>query len=57
MPNWCETTYKVKGDSKELKSLHKILQKINRRKNPKIKNGFGALWLGELVNELGFDWK
>ena len=57
MPNWCETTYKCVGDKKEIKSLHKILQKMNSRKNPKIANGFGHLWLGELINELGFNYE
>lgn len=57
MPNWCETTYKCVGDEEEIKSLHEILQKIDQRKEPKIPNGFGHLWLGELVTELGFNWE
>ena len=32
MPNWCYTTYKCVGDLKEIKSLHKILKQIDRRK-------------------------
>ena len=57
MPNWCSTTYKCVGDLKEARSLHNILKKMSRRKNPKIRNGFGPMWLGELVNELGYDWE
>lgn len=57
MPNWCETTYKCVGDKEQIKSLYGILKKITRRKKQKISNGFGKLWLGELVNELGFDWE
>lgn len=58
MPNLCETTYRCVGEPKEIGSLYKILQKMNRRKKPKHPNGWGGtLWLGELVTELGFDWQ
>lgn len=57
MPNWSETTYRVTGDPKGISRLYKTLQKMNQRKNPKISNGFGTMWLGELVNELGGNWE
>ncbi len=58
MANLCETTYRCVGDSRQIKSLHKALQRMNRRKKPKHPNGWGGtLWLGELVTELGFDWQ
>ena len=57
MPNWCSTTYKCVGDEEEIKSLHEILETIRHRKEPKTPNGFGHLWLGELVTELGFNWE
>lgn len=57
MPNWCETTYKCVGEEEEIKSLHEILETIRHRKDPKTPNGFGHLWLGELVTELGFNWE
>ena len=55
MPNWCDTTYKCVGDPKEVRELHEILERMNNRKEPIHPNGFGNLWLGELVIELGFD--
>lgn len=57
MPNWADTTYKCVGDLKEVRELHEILEKMNNRKEPKHPNGFGNLWLGELVIELGYDWE
>ena len=57
MPNWCDTEYKCVGDPKEVKSLYKILQRMSKRKKPQHPNGFGTMWLGELVIELGFDWE
>ena len=57
MPNWCSTTYKCVGDLKEVKSLHKILKYIDKRKTTILKNGFGKWWLGNLVHKLGGDWE
>ena len=57
MPNWCSTTYKCVGDLKEVKSLHKILKYIDKRKTTVLKNGFGKWWLGNLVHKLGGDWE
>lgn len=57
MPNWCDTTYKCVGDLKEVKSLHKILKYIDKRKTTILKNGFGKWWLGNLVHKLGGDWE
>lgn len=57
MPNWCDTTYKCVGSAKEVAELNTILERMNKRKEPNHPNGFGPLWLGELVIELGFDWE
>lgn len=57
MPNWCNTTYKCVGDPKEVKELFSIVENIFHRKQPIQPNGFGPLWLGELVNDLGYNWK
>lgn len=40
-----------------LRKIYRALNKMSKRKEPKIKNGFGNMWLGELVNELGGDWE
>lgn len=57
MPNWCDTSYKCVGDLKEVKSLHKVLKYIDKRKTSILKNGFGKRWLGNLVTKLGGDWE
>lgn len=57
MPNWCITEYKCVGDPKEVKTLHKALKYIDRRKTTIIRNGFGKWWLGNLVTKLGGNWK
>lgn len=56
MPNWCNCTYKCVGELKEVKSLHKNLKYIDKRKTSILKNGFGKWWLGNLVTKLGGDW-
>lgn len=57
MPNWCDSSYKCVGDLKEVKSLYKILKYMEKRKTSILPNGFGKLWLGNLVHKLGGDWK
>lgn len=57
MPNWASVTYKCVGAAKEVTELNTILERMNSRKEPKHPNGFGNLWLGELVIELGLDWE
>lgn len=57
MANVCTTTYKCFGDRKEINSLFCNLEDMRKRKEPKIKNGYGNMWLGELVTELGYSWR
>lgn len=57
MPNWTTTTYRVAGDSKGNDQLYRVLKEMESRESPKIDNGYGPMWLGELVNELGGDWE
>ena len=56
MPNWCDTTYKIVGKREEVQSLCNLLTKLNSMKQPKVENGFGKLWLGCIVEELGEEW-
>ena len=49
MANLCTTTYKCVGDLKEVRSLHDILQYIDKRRTSIVENGFGKWWLGNLV--------
>lgn len=57
MPNWCDTTYKCVGDLKEVRSLYKTIKANDKRKTSRIKNGFGTLWLGNIIDALGEDWE
>ena len=57
MPNWCDTTYKCVGDLKEVRSLYKTIKANDKRKTPRVENGFGRLWLGCIINALGEDWE
>lgn len=56
MPNWCDVEYKCVGDPKEVRSLHKVLEHIGKRKTSIIENDFGKWWLGNLVERLDGDW-
>lgn len=57
MPNWCDCVYKCVGDPKEVRSLHKVLKYIDKRKTSIVDNGFGKWWLGNLVTKLGGNWE
>lgn len=57
MPNWCDTTYKCVGKKEDIQSLHKTLEQLRAMKKPFVKNGFGNLWLGCVVNILGGKWE
>lgn len=55
MPNWCYTQYKIKGSESEVAALHKTIQTLEQREESLLPNGFGKLWLGNLVHVLGGD--
>jgi len=57
MPNWCYTSYAIEGKRKEVQSLYSRMNRLEKRKKPLVKNGFGKTWLGCLVTELGADWE
>jgi len=57
MPNWCYTQYKIKGSESEVVALHKTIQTLEQREESLLPNGFGKLWLGNLVHVLGGDWE
>lgn len=54
MPNWCDTIYICVGDKKETAKLNDMLKEMEREDG--ISNGFGNMWLGNLVTKLGEDW-
>ena len=57
MPNWAYTQYKVRGREEEVMALYSTIEKLSQMKEPYQPNGFGKLWLGNLVNALGGDWE
>lgn len=57
MPNWCNTTYRCIGNPKEIRQLHNAIKKNDKRKTPRVGNGFGKLWLGCIIDQLGGDWE
>ena len=57
MPNWCDTSYKCVGDPKEVRKLNSVLKYMEKRKTSVLSNGFGKMWLGNLVYKLGGNWE
>jgi len=57
MPNWAYTTYKIRGSEDEVAALHKTIQNLADMDESLLPNGFGKLWLGNLVHALGGDWE
>ena len=57
MPNWAYTQYKIKGSEDEVAALHKTIQNLADMDESLLPNGFGKLWLGNLVHALGGDWE
>lgn len=56
MPNWAYTQYKVRGRKEEVMALYNTIEKLGQMKESYLPNGFGKLWLGNLVSILGGDW-
>ena len=52
MPNWCNTHYTLRGPKSDLEAIEKELNEMDNN-DPRTPNGFGRLWLGELVDRLG----
>lgn len=57
MPNWAYTQYKIKGSEDKVAALHKTIQNLADMDESLLPNGFGKLWLGNLVHALGGDWE
>ena len=57
MPNWCETTYKIVGNKEDLQSLYNILEEMHSSNKSVVENGYGNMWLGNLVGKLGYNWE
>jgi hypothetical protein len=57
MPNWCYTSYRIVGKEEEVRDLYKKMDELENMKKSLIRNDFGTSWMGNLVHELGADWK
>ena len=58
MPNWCFTRYVIQSsDPKDIEALKAKLDELNQMPEPLLPNGFGNLWLGNIVHLLGGDWR
>lgn len=57
MPNWAYTIYIVRGDKEEVAKLHQLIKDLDNRAESLLPNGFGKLWMGNLVHVLGRDWE
>lgn len=53
MPNWADVEYKCVGDAKEVRSLHGVLEYIDKCKTSIIENGLAnggwGIWLTGLA--------
>lgn len=57
MPNWAYTIYIVRGDGEEVGRLHQVIKELDDRAESLLPNGFGKLWMRNLVHVLGGDWE
>lgn len=57
MPNWCSTIYVCIGDPKKVRKLYDVIDANMNRTEPRVKNGFGPLWIGCIIDQLGEDWQ
>lgn len=57
MPNWAYTIYIVRGDEEEVARLQQVIKDLDIRAESLLPNGFGKLWMGNLVHVLGGDWE
>ena len=56
MPNWCSTTIAIYGDQDDLFEIWNCLNKLELEEKPRVKNGFGKLWEGCVLDYFGIDW-
>lgn len=36
MPNWCSASYAIEGDAEEVKSLYKLMKRLQEQKEPSV---------------------
>ena len=57
MPNWSSVLMKIVGPGKDIRNLRDRIKRLENRKTPRLPNGFGKLWWGNIVDSLGKNWK
>lgn len=57
MPNWCSTTIAIYGNTDDLYRLKSKLDELSNGIESRVKNGFGNLWEGNLLDIHGVDWE
>lgn len=57
MPNWCFTSFVVRGDKKQRRDLYDKMKSLEDREESLVPNDFGKEWLGNLVTILGGYWE
>lgn len=57
MPNWAYTSYRIVGKKEEVQDLHSKIQQLQNMEESLVENGFGNLWLGNLITILNCNWK
>lgn len=53
MPNWCYTSVNITAPKAQIQALDSFLD--NAAASGKIRNDFGEMWLGHILERLGFD--
>lgn len=57
MPNWASVSYAIEGPKKDIKDFADRIDRLEKMDKPLVDNGFGNLWLGCIVTDLGKDWE
>ncbi|MBQ0160339.1 MAG: hypothetical protein KBT28_06915 [Bacteroidales bacterium] len=57
MPNWANVSYQITGSKESIDRLNNIIDELVSAPSPRVKNGFGKLWLGCIVDALGGKWE
>lgn len=57
MPNWCNTSYVIYGEEKDVKKLYDLMRSLENADAPIVENGFGKTFLGCLVKAIGGDFE